>query len=271
MKILITGASGLIGNALAESLSKKHDVICMSRKDPKLNLRWIEGAFSKPEDLRQLDNDHKIDALIHLAAVTGGCSEHDGIMVNVEGSRCLMRYLIDKGCEKFVMASSIAAVGLQSPEFRPMQLPIPDEHPCMDRDGYGFSKYMMEEVTKYYHRQNKNIDVVNLRLAAVCDDNSMPPLKQAGPIGPWALGSITVLPLSEAVRLFTMAAEAPHKSGVRIMNAAGKKAWTAVPVREILENWWGNDVDLSYYDNPANEYDSVFDVSCIERELGFVS
>ena len=269
-KILITGASGFVGKALAGSMAKNHDVICMDFRKPDLDLPYIVGEIQSFEDLKKLD-EYDFDAVVHIAAVTGGCSEQDGMMVNVEGSRCLMRYLIDKGCEKFVMTSSTAAVGFQSPEFRPIQLPIPDEHPCLDRDGYGFSKYMMEEVTKYYQRQNENIDVINLRLAVVCDDNAMPPLKQVGPITPWALGDITVLSLSEIIRVYTMAIEAPHKPGVRIMNAAGKRSWTAVPVTDILKNWWGSDVDLSWYDESGHEYDSVFDVNRIENELGFIS
>ena len=85
---------------------------------------------------------------LSLAAVTGGCLERDGILVNVEGTRCLMRYGMDRGVHKYALASSIAAVGFQRVQFRPLQLPIPDEHPCLDRDGYGVSKYLMEEVKK---------------------------------------------------------------------------------------------------------------------------
>ena len=90
--------------------------------------------------------------------------------MNVEGTRCLMRYAIDRGCRKFVMASSIAVVGMQNVNFRPLQVPIHDEHPCLDRDGYGWSKFMMEEVTKYYSRQNQGIDVTCLRLSSVSPD-----------------------------------------------------------------------------------------------------
>ena len=93
-------------------MSVHHNVLCLSRKNPGLDLPWIQGDFGSYEDLRQLD-DNAIDAVIHLAAVTGGCRERDGLLVNVEGSRCLMRYLIDSGCRKFIMASSIAAVGFQ--------------------------------------------------------------------------------------------------------------------------------------------------------------
>ena len=268
--VLITGASGFIGQALATSMAKNHDVICMSRTNPGLDLPWARGEFGAFEDLRQLD-DWKIDAVIHLAAVTGGCLERDGILVNVEGTRCLMRYLMDRGCRKFVMASSIAVVGMQSVQFRPLQVPIPDEHPCLDRDGYGMAKYLMEEITRYHRRQNPDIDVINLRLASIGPDENMPPLRTVSPPRQWGLGGLAVMTRSNAVRAFTMAAEAPLKPGVRIMNATAPKAWVADPVAEILKNWWGNDVDLSHFEQPGREYDSVYDVNRIKTELGFVA
>ncbi len=268
--ILVTGASGFIGKALAASLAAKHNVVCISRSNPGLDLPTIRGNFDAFEDLRQLDG-YQFDAVVHLAAVTGGCLERDGILVNVEGTRCLMRYLMDRGCRKFVMASSIAAVGFQSVKFRPLCVPIPDEHPCLDRDGYGLSKFLMEEITKYYQRQNDALDVINLRLSSVAPDDRMPPPRKAGPLGPWALGSITVMALSDAVRAFSLAAEAPYQPGVRIMNAAGPKAWVADPVADVLRAWWGDDVDVSHFEQPGHQYDSVFDVRQIEETLGFVA
>ena len=268
--ILVTGASGFIGQALAPSLAERHDVICMSRRNPRLGLPWVRGDFGAFEDLRALDG-YEIDAVVHLAAVTGGCLERDGILVNVEGTRCLMRYLIDRGCGKFVFASSIAAVGFQSVQFRPLQLPIPDEHPCLDRDGYGFSKYMMEQIIKYYWRQNEQIDAIALRLATVVADENMPSLLRVSPPRPWSLGRITQMARSDAIRAFTMAVEATQAPGVRIMNAAGPRAWVADPVADILANWWGEEVDLSCFRQPGHEYDAVYDVRRIERELGFVA
>ena len=266
--VLITGASGFIGQALAASMAEKHKVICMSRKNPGLDLPWVRGEFGAFEDLRKLD-DEAVDVVVHLAAVTGGCSEHDGVLVNVEGTRCLMRYAMDRGCRKFVMASSIAAVGMQNVAFRPQVVPIPDEHPCLDRDGYGVSKYLMEEITRYYQRQNEDIDVINLRLSSV--PKQLPPLREVCPPRQWGLGSLTVMDRSDAVRAFTLAAEAPHQSGVRIMNAAGPKAWVADPVAEILRAWWADDVDLSYFEQAGHEYDCVYDVSRIKEALGFVA
>jgi len=269
-KVLITGASGFIGKAAAMSLAKTHDVVCMSRHNPGVDAPWVRGVFGEFEDLRQLDGVD-IDVVIHLAAVTGGCLERDGILVNVEGPRCLMRYLMDRGCRKFVMASSIAAVGMQSTKFRPLALPIPDEHPCLDRDGYGVSKYLMEEITKYYRRQNEEIDVLNLRLASIADDAALPEPRRVGPLGQWALGGITIMALSDTVRLLTMAVDAEHRPGVRILNATAPKAWVADPVADILRGWWGDDVDVSHFGQPGHEYDAVYDVGAIERELGFVA
>ena len=77
--------------------------------------------------------------------------------------------------------------------------------------------------------------------------------------------------LTDAVRAFVMSAEASYHPGVRIMNAAGPKAWTSVPVVEILRNWWGDDVDLSHFEQPGHEYNSVYEVSRIKREIGFIA
>lgn len=268
--VLITGASGFIGRALARSLPQRHEVVCMSRLDPGLGLPWVRGDFSAAEDLRRLDR-FPLCAVVHLAAVTGGCSERDGLLVNVEGTRCLMRYLMDRRCRKFVMASSIAAVGMQSTQFRPLHVPVPDEHPCLDRDGYGFSKYMMEELTRYYARQNPELDVVNLRLASVAPDDNVPPPRASGPLSEWALGSITVVVLSDAVRAFSLAVDAPPKPGVRVMNACGPRAWVRDPVPGLLRGWYGKEVDLSWYERPGHVYDSVYDARRIAHELGFVA
>jgi hypothetical protein len=75
--------------------------------------------------------------------------------------------------------------------------------------------------------------------------------------------------LSDAVRAFEMAAQAPLRPGVRIMNASTPRAWAADPVARILRNWWNDDVDVSWFEQPGHEYDSVYDVAAIKHEIGF--
>ena len=271
--ILITGTSGFIGRALAQSMAKDHEVFCISRQRTEVaGVTAIQGDFTSPDDLRKLDPT-KIDVVVHLAAVTGGGTEDELLRVNVMGTYQLVRYLIDGGCKKFVLASSIAAVGMQSPLFRPLQLPMPDEHPCLDRVGYGFSKYMMEEISRYLARQNEDLDFINIRLASIApDDRELTPRK-AEPVGQWSMGTISYMYLSDTVRCLTLAAEASHKPGVRILNAVGAQACVEDSVPEIIRGWYGADadqIDLSHYTRPGHERDPVYEINRIEEELGFV-
>ena len=269
--ILVTGASGFIGSALSAALAADHQVIAMSRSTVDLpGVTYVKGEFWSFESLRQLDK-WSFDAVVHLAAELRG-PERDFVMVNGEGSRCLMRYLIDRGCRKFVMASSIAAIGCQSVRFRPEVLPIPDEHPCHDLHGYGFSKFIMEEITKYYWRQSREIDVINIRLCSVIPGDD-PTRKPEGlrPILQWTVGNVTCMLLSDAIRAFSLAALSPVKPGVRILNTAAERIWATVPTANFLENWWGNGVDLSYFRRPGNEFGGVYRVDRFREELDFTA
>jgi uncharacterized protein len=65
MKVLITGASGLIGNALQRSFREKgYEMLLASRSQPKGDneIQWdVDAGFSEPERLEG------IDAVVHLA------------------------------------------------------------------------------------------------------------------------------------------------------------------------------------------------------------
>jgi hypothetical protein len=76
---------------------------------------------------------------------------------------------------------------------------------------------------------------------------------------------------SDAVSAFSAAIEAPYRPGMRIINATGPKAWVADPVADILRNWWGEEVDVSYFEQPGHAFDAVYQVDRIREELGFVA
>ena len=65
MKVLITGASGLVGTELQKSFAEKgYEMLLASRKEPtdENHIQWsIEGGFAEPEMLEG------IDAVVHLA------------------------------------------------------------------------------------------------------------------------------------------------------------------------------------------------------------
>ena len=65
MKVLITGANGLIGKALQRSFEEKgYDLLLASRRDPvdEKHVKWtVEDGFADPEKLEG------VDAVVHLA------------------------------------------------------------------------------------------------------------------------------------------------------------------------------------------------------------
>lgn len=271
MAIFITGASGFIGTRLVERLSANHHVVCFSRTMQANDAVFLQGSFDRFEDLRKLDK-YEIDTVVHLAAVTGGCSEEDGLAVNVAGTRRLFRYLLDRGCTKFITASSIAAVGCLNSGFIPLHLPISDDHPCLAKDAYGFSKAMTEELTRYFHRFHPDTDFTNFRFGAVVPEDWMPP-----PIGPDSNLSVPFVLLSrvyvsDAVDALVRAAEAPMKKGVRTCNLVGPDSSCGVPTLDMLHAVLGDQADrydLSYYTIPGNENKPVFCMDYVRDELGF--
>ena len=270
LRILITGTSGFIGHALALAMAGAHDVVCLSRRPTDVEgVAAIQGDFTSPDGQRRLD-EHSIDVLIHLAAATSLGTEEEQLSVNVLGTRRLLRYLIERGCRKFVLASSIAAAGVLCPEFRPLQLPIPDEHPCLDNKGYGFSKYLMEELARYISRQSEQLDFIVLRLCGVRPEDETREYRTAAPPWNWGMAHISAMHVSDGVRCLTMAAESPLKPGCRIMNAAGLQACVADTIPDIMRARYGDSLDLSYYERPGHERGPVFDTRRIQQELGFV-
>lgn len=204
--------------------------------------------------------------------MTGGCSEEDGLAINVLGTRRLIRYALDRGCRKFVLASSIAAVGCLSADFLPLQVPIPDDHPCLAQDAYGLSKAMMEDLTRYFHRVIPESDFIHLRFGAVHDPTVPPVLYRAdtAPDMPFVgLGSVM---LGDVLRALTLAVRASVQPGVRVFNVLGPDANCSDPVPTVVRaslGERGTQPDLSWYDDPDHASDPLYTMDKIGRDLGF--
>ena len=106
MRVLVTGASGMLGGAVARSLAQRgDDVVLMQRRPSGLDL---------PErlvDLRDQDAVRSavrgMDAVIHLAAkvnVVGPWADY--VAVNVDGTRTLIEAARHAGVGRFVQVSS---------------------------------------------------------------------------------------------------------------------------------------------------------------------
>lgn len=276
MAILITGATGFIGRALALRLAGSRQVVCLSRggraaERDVAGCVQVRGSFDRFEDLRQLDA-YRIDTVVHLAAVTGGCSEEDGMSVNVLGTRRLFRYLLDRGTVRFISASSIAAPGCLGSGFLPERLPIPDEHPCLATEAYGLSKAMAEQLTHYFYRLRPDTRFVNLRFGAVVDEDWAPQPVDASAKLTIPFVSLSHVYVSDIVAGIVRTIEAELPPGVHTWNLVGPDSSCGMPTADMLRAVLGEraaEYDLSYYEQPGHAYKPVFDMDAISDAIGF--
>jgi nucleoside-diphosphate-sugar epimerase len=269
--ILITGASGFVGSRLTQHLSPTHRIITLSRRPPVAAAAGQPGAtvlgdFTSDEDLAQLDA-YEIDAVVHLAAETGGTSEESGLAVNVIGTRRLLRYLVDRGVRRFVVASSIAAAGCLSPEFLPRQLPIPADHPCDARDAYGLSKALMEEVCAYFQRIHPELAMTVLRLGVVVPEDTPPVDADRLSRIDLPFCSLATIDVRDVLGLMERALDL--SPGFRQLNAVSEWMPSPLGVRDALAATLGDrgeTLDLSAYEEGGPT--SLYDLAELTRTLG---
>ncbi len=113
-RVLVTGASGMLGRALAERLvADGHDVRTLQRGPSRVRGAVdVAGSVTEPDVVRAALRDR--DAVVHLAAkvgITGSLAEFDA--VNVGGTRLLLDEARAVGVARFVHVSSpsVAHVG----------------------------------------------------------------------------------------------------------------------------------------------------------------
>jgi nucleoside-diphosphate-sugar epimerase len=104
-RILVTGASGFVGQALCERLLQSHTVWTLDRS-PRTGGRHVVQDLSGPLDVSRLPV--AIDAVIHCAAVVGDDSPEALSLesVNVEGTRQILDYASRVGAGEFIFIST---------------------------------------------------------------------------------------------------------------------------------------------------------------------
>ncbi|GAB3098123.1 NAD-dependent epimerase/dehydratase family protein [Aestuariicella hydrocarbonica] len=175
MRVLIIGASGLVGRALTNALIDTPKLQGESIEQLLLldqavtsypNLDWVKaytGDVSDTALLRRILADG-IDVVFHLASVPGGLAEQDydlGYRVNLQGTLELLNQLQQQvHCPTLIYTSSIAVYGVDLPQSMDEDY-LP--HPQLS---YGAHKLMVETLIRDLSRRG-DINGQALRLPGI--------------------------------------------------------------------------------------------------------
>lgn len=107
MRILVTGAAGLVGSAVAALLRRDHEVVG-------LDLRSGPGV-DRVADIRGVRSLADFDAIVHVAALhaphVGIASDAEFRSINVDATAALLEAALASGLSRFVFTSSTSVYG----------------------------------------------------------------------------------------------------------------------------------------------------------------
>lgn len=168
MKILLTGANGLLGSQIAKRLiSDGHSVRAIKRASSKLHLlgdaaqkiEWFDGDVRDIHSLQEAMRG--VTHLIHSAALISFQPEDTLTMmqVNIDGTANVMNAALEAGVQKALHVSSVAAFG------RPKGISVVNEtldtKDSKDNFNYYRSKFMGERETWRAYAEGLNVAIIN--------------------------------------------------------------------------------------------------------------
>lgn len=117
MRVLVTGANGLVGSALCRALLRSgHNPIALVREGSNAQLVPVEaelapGDFTHPADVTRIVSYHAPQAIFHAGAIvsSGRPNLAESRRVNVVATRALARIGAEHGVQRFLHVSSMSA------------------------------------------------------------------------------------------------------------------------------------------------------------------
>ncbi len=155
MRVMVTGGAGYIGSVVSEELVRDgHKVLVYDslykghREMVPETATFVQADLSDAETLRATLREHRIEAVIHMAAdsLVGESVQNPGKYYNnnVRNGLILLDAMAECGVRKIVFSSTAAVYG------EPAKQPIEESDPTAPTNPYGDTKLALERALHWY-------------------------------------------------------------------------------------------------------------------------
>lgn len=253
--IVLTGATGFLGCYILRLLLHKGftKITCTHRatsrfiliEDIKDQVTWVQCDLTDELEVESLlQND--VDAIIHAAAKVSLSNKNQKSLMrsNVDSTRLLVNYALDRGVQKFVFVSSVASIGpgVQQ-ELINEETEWKDD---ADNTVYGVSKQYAEREVMRAEAEGLEAVIINPSMiigAGEWDSSTVSIIKMVNKGLPYyPSGSIGLVDVRDVAELILLALENEGLSGERFIASA--ENWTHKKIIESISNTLGQDAPL---------------------------
>jgi UDP-glucuronate 4-epimerase len=277
--ILVTGAAGLIGRAVAAQLRMRGDqVTAIDRIASGSGETAVHGC-----DLRDIHRLHAIaaamplDAIIHCGAHSGPMVARDNpfdlVQVNVLGTVNMLELARIRKLRRFVNCSSVSVYGDTLPG------PVTEEAPLKPSTVYGATKLAAEKIVTAY-AQEHGVDTLSLRLSWVYGPNRTTTCVLRQMVADALAGRPTRIEAgADAFRQYIHADDAAaalvnaldaQTLGQRVYNVTGDDFRTLAEAADIVRHILPcADITLGPGPDPDDDVQHRFDIEPARRDLGY--
>lgn len=278
MKILVTGASGHLGEfVVRELLAHRHAVRAFDHNASSTEREYarkgadLEFIYGDVTDrLALLQAAAGCHAIVHLAAIPAPhIDPHNLTHINVVGTHNVLAAAEAHDILRVAIASSCAVYGMAFAlqPFDPEYVPMDEKHPVLPQDIYGLSKLLNEQTAAAYTRR-ADMATVCLRLPHVMNFQNR---------GRWNKGFLqhgeqwkandlwTYIDIRDAARAFRLAVEVPVE-GSHVLLVAARDSLTTSDIRKLIDIHYPR---LSRFVEDIEPTASLYDTTLAERVLGF--
>jgi len=275
MNLVVTGASGLIGNAFIKLYSDTHKITALTRSvqpDLDASVTWVETNYTF-DSLCEILPDK--DAVIHMAGMRFPPLDQDNFnhyLDNITISDNIFKACVHTGVRNIVCASSRSVYSEAN------ELPWKEAEAAVPASFYGASKLAMEAIASIYSKKH-GLNVKCLRIAQILSSDEQKgyllrtlfdkaKAGEAQNIYGTGEGRREYIYVKDVARAFMCALQFGEKSGV--YNIGVGKTISISELAELINKMFGNLSPINFLtDKPEDLSKSLMDCSKAGKELGF--